>query len=1060
MIDDQSSRWLSRSAAVAGMAWLAYAVAYLPLHSVLDTYTDITAFVPVILTAWCCGAIAGTVAGLATIPLTVLLSVTLGNSGAQAWVSQPALLGAAAMAFSGYAVGRMRDLRATADMEATERRRSERALYERDERLALVNEITRSMKTDAQPATIVPTAVRSVHQRFPEFRTSYSNIASDGTVTTACVAGPDETFTTKKQVQQPLRGDSLEQLRKGDLIVANDAEAAVSSGGFSAEETGAFVHAPQPNPDGSVGVLSLESPTRHPWTQHELELLRDAADFLTLTLTDAERRLHLIESEQKFRSLADESDINISMMQSDGIIYANPAMERMTGYTEEELKHLDFLELVDPEFREIAEDRAMRRFQGERLSEPLEIKVRSKSGDEVWIDFQGSTVQMGGKPTLLSFGVDVTARKLAEELLLESESRLRNVLEHHFDGLAVVVQGKIVYVNPAVSNMWGYDAAHFIGSDPAQFLVPGDRDRARERIRNQASGDDPNEAEYEALRKDGTTFPLEVLSRPIQYGGAPALLSTLRDVTQRKHHEQALREAESKYRSLVENSLAGVYVVQENRFVYVNPRFAEIFGYTQSEILEAPSLRALAIEEDRPFLDEQVQVRPMDSSDAGAHRFRANRKDGQVIHVEVHGGRTRYVGRPAIIGTILDVTERQLAETALRDSEERFRAMFEQGPIGMVLASPETRFVQVNAAFCEMLGYTEAELIGRSFVDITHPEDAGGTPESAQKVFEDAESAAVRLNKRYLRKDGTLVQAETTVSFVRDASGQVLGAVAMIEDVTERRELEEQLQQMQRLESVGQLAGGVAHNFNNALTAIYGYSELLARRFDATDPALKDLEQIQRVAEQSAELTRQLLAFSRKERVRPSVFCLNDAVETTRDLLTPLIGEHIRFRLRLDRKLGNVHCDRTYMEQVITNLILNARDAMPDGGVLTIETKAVTLSEAFSRTNAEANPGPSVRLTVSDTGAGMDDETVSRVFEPFFTTKEPGEGVGLGLAMVHGAVKQSGGFVTAKSKLGVGSTFACYLPEVRHVEQELDTDAHASATLPDVPDTDHAPTRG
>ena len=244
----------------------------------------------------------------------------------------------------------------------------------------------------------------------------------------------------------------------------------------------------------------------------------------------------------------------------------------------------------------------------------------------------------------------------------------------------------------------------------------------------------------------------------------------------------------------------------------------------------------------------------------------------------------------------------------------------------------------------------------------------------------------------------------------------------------ERRDLERHLAESQRLRSTGQLAAGVAHNFNNALTAIYGYSELLARRFDAADPARKDLEQIQRVADQSARLTRQLLAFSRKEQVQPSVFCLNEAIEVTRDLLSPLIGDHIKIRLHLDRALPDVNCDRAQMEEVITNLVLNARDAMPDGGAVTISTEVTDVDEADRHMNPEAVPGRYVHLTVIDTGTGMDEETVARVFEPFFTTKEPGQGIGLGLAMVYGVVKQNGGFITVKSDMGVGSTFALYVP--------------------------------
>ena len=333
MTTDKTSRWLPRRAAIAGVAWLAYAFAYGPLHRVLDTHTGITAFVPVVVTAWCCGATAGAVAGLVAIPFTVLLSMVVTNSEAQAWVNPPALLGAVAMVFVGYAVGRTRDLQVTATKEATKLRCSEQALRERDEHLALVNEVARSMKTDAPVKTIVRTAVQSIHQRFPESLASYLNVASEGQVTVACAAGPGETFTSTEKPPPTLSEGGVEPLRERDVIVVNDVETDMSSGGLAAEESRAFVNAPRPHPDGSVGVLTLESSTPHQWTGHELQSLRDSADFLAMAITDAERKQQLIESEQKFRSLANESDINISLMQGDRIIYANPAMERMTGYT-------------------------------------------------------------------------------------------------------------------------------------------------------------------------------------------------------------------------------------------------------------------------------------------------------------------------------------------------------------------------------------------------------------------------------------------------------------------------------------------------------------------------------------------------------------------------------------------------------------------------------------------------------------------------------------------------------------------------------------------------------
>lgn len=293
--------------------------------------------------------------------------------------------------------------------------------------------------------------------------------------------------------------------------------------------------------------------------------------------------------------------------------------------------------------------------------------------------------------------------------------------------------------------------------------------------------------------------------------------------------------------------------------------------------------------------------------------YEGRRSDGSLIPLEVTTRAIQFDGKPALLTTLRDLTARHEAEARTRESEQRFRSLFEQAPIGIVLADADTRLIRVNQAFCEMLGYTESELCGRSFVEISHPDDAGGTPDSARRVLGDAASV-LRLQKRYLHKDGATIEAETTVSLTRDPAGQLLYAVAMVEDITEKSRLEEQLRQSQRLESVGQLAGGVAHNFNNALTAIIGYSELLGRRFDGHDAGLKDVEQIQRVAEQAATLTRQLLTFSRKDLVRPSVFCLNAAVETTSALLSPLIGDQIRLRLKLDRSLRNVRADRPQIE--------------------------------------------------------------------------------------------------------------------------------------------------
>ena len=635
------------------------------------------------------------------------------------------------------------------------------------------------------------------------------------------------------------------------------------------------------------------------------------------------------------------------------------------------------------------------------------------------------------------------------ERIVTALQHAESVLEGIFDGIAVIVDGRSVYVNPSLGKMLGYKTQELMGVEPERFLAPQARPLNRDRMKTllESVEPDPPSADLTGLRKSGTTFPLEVIARRIQFGGTPALLLTLRDLSHRKRAELALRAAESKYRSLVERSLAGVYVIQDRRFVYVNPQAAKIFGYTQAELLALPNFLALATEDTRHEVAEKVRQDVDNEIKATHYDFQARRKNGRTIHVEVHGGPISYLGRPATIGTCLDITEREAVHSAVRESEERFRTLFERAPIGIVMAGPDTRLLRVNAVFCDMLGYTEKELIGRSFVDISHENDTGGTPESAQKLFANG-ALVTRLRKRYHRKDGGLVHAESTISFAHNESNELQYAVAMIEDISDRLRLEEQVQQMQRLESVGQLAGGVAHNFNNALTAIYGYTELLSRRFEATDPALRDLEQIQRVAEQSANLTRQLLTFSRTAPVKRSALRINDAIETTRNLLTPLIGGHIHIQLHLDSALPEVSFDPTQMEQIITNLVLNARDAMPDGGTLTIVTERFVVDDAINRMNPEAVPGRYVRVAITDTGTGMDEETASRVFEPFYTTKDQGKGVGLGLALVYGALRQNGGFITVQSELGVGTCFTFYVPEQPRTDEPSPTAATDASTTP------------
>jgi len=368
---------------------------------------------------------------------------------------------------------------------------------------------------------------------------------------------------------------------------------------------------------------------------------------------------------------------------------------------------------------------------------------------------------------------------------------------------------------------------------------------------------------------------------------------------------------------------------------------------------------------------------------------------------------------------------------ALRLAEAKFRGLLESAPDPLVAVNPEGRIVLVNAQAEQSFGYQREDLLGQS-MDILVPQRLREKcSELRSAFFEDPQANvfATGLEIYGLHKDGSEFPVEIKLSLL-ETEGGLLGSAA-IRDLTERRKLESQFRQAQKIESIGTLAGGIAHDFNNLLTVILSYSNSLSEDLVADSKHQRAAEQIHRAAERGAALTRQMLAFSRRQVFQMRVVNLNEIIQELLKMLRRIIGEHIEVKANLSDDLRPVKADPGQLEQVLMNLSVNARDAMPKGGKLTFETRNVLLDEDFVRQNVGSSPGPHILLAVSDTGTGMDAATLSRIFEPFFTTKDPGQGTGLGLAMVYGVVKQSGGSIWAQSKVGEGTTFKIYLPEAK-----------------------------
>ncbi len=560
------------------------------------------------------------------------------------------------------------------------------------------------------------------------------------------------------------------------------------------------------------------------------------------------------------------------------------------------------------------------------------------------------------------------------------------------------------------------------------FVHPDDRDSVTAAV-NRSLEDPavPFRVKHRVVRVDGSICIVQEIGEMSfdDMGNPMRMFGTAQDITERETIEIQLRESEQKYRNLIDNSPIGIVILREGKIAYANPTLAEMMGYTIDELVGKPMLAFI-----HPDFKEMAKRRLGKLMQGNNIRVEAMeekmyRKDGTIIDALVLGQSIIHEGAPAIQGYIYDITANKQMQYALAESEERYRQLIEFLP-QTVVVHVGGKIKYTNPAGLKLVGATSFDdVIDLQLLDFVHPDDRALIAQRIHNLMVHKIPLSIS-EVRIICLDGSIIYAETSGHPITFRGEE--GVLSIISDITARRQLTEQLRQSQKMEAVGRLAGGVAHDFNNLLTAMMGYAGLLEPQLPPDGEAIHDLIEIKKATDRAAGLVRQLLAFSRQQIIQPRSWNLNDSINNIKKMLQRLIGETIELSTFLDDDLATIKIDPGHVEQIIMNLAVNARDAMPSGGKLTIETTNIQLDETYARRHAEVTPGDYVLLAISDTGDGIPPETLEHIFEPFFTTKDVGKGTGLGLATVHGIVKQSNGHIWVYSEMRKGTTFKIYFP--------------------------------
>ena len=766
----------------------------------------------------------------------------------------------------------------------------------------------------------------------------------------------------------------------------------------------------------------------------------------------------LRESEERYRSFFENAPVGIFQTSfNERIQRVNPALARMHGYAspKEMLEHVS----TPKDLAVHDEDRAIffRRIKEADVINAFEIEMYKKDGSTFWVSFNARVVKDENGTPLHFEGIveDITEHKLAEEALHTSEERLRTIMENAQEIIHLIAwDGTFLFISPSWEHFTGFPVSETIGQSFTLYVHPDDVPACHEVVRKVRETGQPQKImEFRVRHASGKWiwFMNSGVAIKDAQGEPLYFMGVAMDITERKLAEEGLLR-EFNFSRAAFDSLPGLLYLfdADGRLIRWNKNIGKLTGYTEEEIAAMSPLDLFG-ESERGLVQRSIE----EIFTTGHSRVEASliARDGTAMPHVISGNLLTYEGKPCLISMALDITERKRAEEALQASEVRLKEAQHIAQLGNWELDHLTNTLTWSDEIFRMFEI-DKQNSGASyemFINAIHPEDQAAVNDAFMQSLENRQH--YNITHRLLMPDGRIKYVIEQCQTFYSEEGKPLRSVGTIQDVTERKHLEEQLLQAQKMEAVGQLAGGVAHDFNNLLQAILGYVELVLRDMQPTDKHYARLGEVKRAGERAATLTGQLLAFSRRQVLRLAPLDVNQVISELLQMLNRLIGEDIELIFMPCTSPLSVRADKGQIEQVLTNLCVNARDAMTGGGRLIIETSNIMADEVFIAEHAWAGPGPYLCISVTDTGCGMDHETLQQIFEPFFTTKEKLKGTGLGLAMVYGIISQHQGMIQVNSEVDQGTCFKIYLPaeitgfEEDHVQAEQIEAAGGTETI-------------